>query len=102
MYLTCDEFSYFHVVGLPQKADKGRDAITVLDGHLVVIVLAIGDVAQGTTSLTMDFRLGVIQKTHQNWNSLQLTHIFLNLVIFVAQVLQVGSGVGLDWVDRVA
>lgn len=100
--LTSDELSNLHVIGLPQQADQGRDAVTVLDGHLVVIVLAVGDVAQGTTSLTVDFRFGVVQKTHQNRNPLQLTHVLLNLVIFVAQVLQVGSGVGLDRVNGVA
>lgn len=100
--LTGDELSNFHVIGLPQQADEGRDAVTVLDGHLVVIVLAVGDVAQGATSLAVDFRFGVVQKPHQNRNPLQLAHILLDLVVFVAQVLQVGSGVGLDRVNGVA
>lgn len=100
--LTGDELSNLHVIGLPQKSDEGRDAVTVLDSHLVVIVLAIGDVAQGTTSLAVDFRFGVVQKPDQNRNPLQLSHILLNLVVFVAQVLQVGSGIGLDRVNGVA
>lgn len=100
--LTSDELSNLHVIGLPQQADQGRDAVTVLDGHLVVIVLAVGDVAQGAASLAVHFGFGVVQKPHQNRNALQLAHVLLNLVIFVAQVLQVGSGVGLDGVDGVA
>lgn len=100
--LTGDQLSNFHVIGLPQQADEGGDAVTVLDGYLVVIVLAVGDVAQGTTSLAVDFGFGVVQKPHQNRNPFQLTHILLNLVIFIAQVLQVGSGVGLDRVNGVA
>lgn len=100
--LTGDELSNFHVIGLSQQADEGRDAIAVPDGHLVVIVLAVGNVAQGTTSLAVDFRFGVVQKPHQNRNPLQLTHILLNLVIFITEVLQVGSGIGLDWVNGMA
>lgn len=101
-FLTGDEFSNFHVICLPQQADKSWDTIAVLDGHLVVIVLAVGDVTQGTTSLAVDFRFGMVQKPHQNRNPLQLTHILLDLVVFIAQVLQVGSCVGLDWVNGVA
>lgn len=100
--LTGDELSNLHVIGLPQQADEGWDPVTVLDGHLVVIVLAVGDVAQGTTSLAVDFRFGVVQEPHQNRNPLQLTHILLDFVVFIAQVLQIGSGVGLDGVDWVA
>lgn len=100
--LTSDELSDLHVIGLPQQADEGWDSVTILDGHLVVIVLAIGDVAQGTTSFAVDFRFGVVEKPHQNRDPLQLAHILLDLVIFVTQVLQVGSGVGLDRVDGVA
>lgn len=99
--LTGDELSDLHVVGLPQQAHEGWDAIAVLDGHLVVVVFAVGDVAQGPTSLAVDLRLGVVQKPNQNRNPLQLTHVFFNLVVFVAQVLQVGSRVGFDRVDRV-
>lgn len=97
--LTSDELSDLHVVGLPQQAHEGRDAIAVLDGDLVVVVFAVGDVAQGPAGLAVDFRFGVVQQPNQNRNSLQLTHVFLNLVVFVAQVLQVGSGVGLDRVN---
>lgn len=100
--LTGDELSNLHVIGLPQQADEGRDAVTVLDGHLVVIVLAVGDVAQGTTSLAVDFRFGVVQEPHQNRNPLQLTHILLDFVVFIAQVLQVGGGIGFDGVNWVA
>lgn len=100
--LTSDELSDLHVIGLPQQADEGWDAITVLYGHLVVIVLAVGDVAQGTTGFAVDLRFGVVQKPHQNRNPLQMAHILLNLVIFITQVLQVGSGIGLDRVDGVA
>lgn len=102
LILTSDELSNLHVVGLPQQADEGWDAITVLDGHLVVIVLAVRDVAQGSASFAVDFGFGVVQEPHQNRNPLQLTHILLDFVIFVAQVLQVGGGVGLDRVNRVA
>lgn len=99
---TGDELSNFHVISLPQQADECRDAVTVLDGHLVVIVLAVRDVAQGTTSFAVDFGFGVVQEPHQDRDPLQLTHILLNLVIFVTQVLQVGSGVGLDRVNGMA
>lgn len=99
--LTGDELSDLHVVGLPQQANEGWDAIAVLDGDLVVVVFAIGDVAQGSTGLAVNFRFGVVQEPHENRNPLQLAHVFLNLVVFVAQVLQVGSGVGFDRVDRV-
>lgn len=99
--LTGDELSDLHVVGLPQQADEGWDAVAVLDGDLVVVVFAVGDVAQGSTGLAVNFRFGVVQEPHKNRNPLQLAHIFFNLVVFVAQVLQVGSGVGFDGVDRV-
>lgn len=99
---TCDEFSNLHVIGFPQEADQRRYAIAVLDCHFVFVVLAVRDVAQGTASLPMNLRFGMIQKTHQDRNSFQLAYVLFNLVIFVAQVLQVGSGVGLDGVDGVA
>lgn len=62
--LTGDELSDLHVVGLPQQADEGWDAIAVLDGDLVVVVFAIGDVAQCPTSLAVDLWFGVVEKPH--------------------------------------
>lgn len=100
--LTGDELSDLHVVGLPQQADEGRDAVTVLDGHLVVVVLAVGDVAQGAAGFAVDLGLGVVQKPHQDRNPLQLAHVLLDLVVLVTQVLQVGGGVRLDRVDGVS
>lgn len=102
VHSTCDELSNFHVVGLPQQTNKGRDAITVLNGHLVLIVFAIRDVSQRATSLAVHFRLGMIQKSHKYRDPLQLAHVLLNLIVLIAQVLQVGSSVGFHWINRVS
>lgn len=99
--LTGDEFSNLHVVGLPQQTDEGRNTITVLDGHLVFIVLAVGDVPKCAAGFPVHFGFGVIQKADQNGNPFQLADVLLNFVILVAEVLQVGGGVGLHRVDGV-
>lgn len=50
----------------------------------------------------MDLRLWMIQQAHQDGDALEVPHVLFDFVVLVAQVLQVGGGVGLDGVDGVA
>lgn len=50
----------------------------------------------------MDLRLWVIQQAHQDRDALEVPDVLFDFVVLVAQVLQVGRGVGLDGVDGVA
>ncbi|KAG7266237.1 LOW QUALITY PROTEIN: hypothetical protein CRUP_014353, partial [Coryphaenoides rupestris] len=72
-------------------ADEPRDAVAVLDGHLVVVVLAVGNVAQRAARLAVHLGLGVVQQRHQHGDALQLPHVLLDFVVLVAQVLQAAA-----------
>lgn len=89
-------------MGLSQQAHQSRHPIAVLDGNLVVLVLAKGDVLEGPAGTIMHLFLGVVQQSHQHWNAFQLAHLCLHLVITVTQVLQVSSCIGLDSIQAEA
>lgn len=99
---TSDQLLDFHAAALPQQPHQSLDAVAALDGHLVVVVLAVGDVAQGAAGLAVHLGFGVVQQLHQHGHAAQLPHLLLDAVVLVAQVLQVGGGVGLDRVHGVA
>lgn len=50
----------------------------------------------------MHLGLGVIQQAHQDGDPFEVPDVLFDFVVLVAQVLQVGGGVGLDGVDGVA
>lgn len=50
----------------------------------------------------MDLSLRMVQQRHQDRNPVQLTDLLLDPVILITQVLQIGSRVGLDGIQRVA
>lgn len=50
----------------------------------------------------MHLGLRVIQQPHQDGDALEVPDVLFDFVVLVAQVLQVGGGVGLDGVDGVA
>lgn len=50
----------------------------------------------------MDLWLWMIEQAHQDGDPLKVPHVLFDFIILVAQVLQVGSGVRLDRVNRVA
>lgn len=97
---TCDEFTNFHVVGFPHQANESGNPVTVLDGHFVVMVFAKGDIPQCSAGLAMDLRFRMIQQAHQHRDPFELPYVLLYLVVLVAEVLQVGGRIGLDWIDR--
>lgn len=99
---TSDQLLDLHAAALPQQPHQSLDAVAALDGHLVVVVLAVGDVAQGAAGLAVHLGLGVVQQLHQHGHAAQLPHLLLDAVVLIAQVLQVGGGVGLDRVHGVA
>lgn len=50
----------------------------------------------------MHLGLGVVQQAHQDGDPLEVPDVLFDFVVLVAEVLQVGGGVGLDGVDGVA
>lgn len=100
--LTCNQLSDFHVICFSQKSDQSRDSITVLYSHLVFIILPIGDVSESPAGLTMDLWLRMVEQAHQDGYPFKVPHVLFDFVILIAQVLQVGRGVRLDWINRVA
>lgn len=56
MLLTRDVGRQLLVVGLPQQPDQSGNAVTVLDGDLVVWVFAVGNVLQRSAGSVVDLR----------------------------------------------
>lgn len=99
---TCDQLSDIHIAGLSEQPQQCWDSITVLDGHLVEVIFAEGNIPQGTTGFSVDLRLGVIQQPYQYWNATELPDILLDLVVLITEMLQIGRSVGLDRIHGVA
>lgn len=67
-----------------------------------MVIFSVGYVAQSATSFAVDLSFRVVQQLHQHRHSIQLSHLLLDAVVLITQVLQVGGSIGLDWVHRVA